>query len=72
MINPKEMTMTTADAILQHPNYDADDYAYLAAKGWTDVEILTRWNEEVARGTSPCRWQTETARSKLAAVTGRR
>jgi hypothetical protein len=56
----------------QHSNYDADDYAYLTAKGWTPAQILARWDEEAARGTGPCRWDSATARSKLAAVTGRR
>jgi hypothetical protein len=64
--------MKPARAILSHSNYDADDYAYLTAKGWTDAQILARWNEEAARGTGPCRWKSATARSKLAAVTGRR
>ena len=62
----------TTDAIQKHPNYDADDYAYLAAKGWTDAQILARWDAEAASGQGPCRWQSETARRKLAAVTGRR
>ena len=61
-----------ATKITDHCNYDADDYAYLAAKGWTDAQILARWNEEAARGTGPCRWESATARSKLAAVTGHR
>jgi hypothetical protein len=56
-------------ALLAHRNYDADDYAYLAAKGWTDRQILARWSEEAAQGTGPCRWQGW-ARQKLAAVTG--
>ena len=64
--------MKPARAILSHSNYDADDYAYLTAKGWTDAQILARWNEEAARGTGPCRWESATARSKLAAMTGRR
>ena len=64
--------MKPTRAIVTHSNYDADDYAYLTAKGWADAQILARWNEEAARGTSPCRWESATARSKLAAVTGRR
>lgn len=64
--------MQIANAIRNHRNYDADDYAYLTAKGWTDAQILARWDEEAARGAAPCRWQTESARTKLAAVTGRR
>ena len=61
----------TADAILSHRNYDADDHAYLIAKGWTNAEILVRWDAEAKAGNGPCRWQTVSARSKLAAVTGR-
>lgn len=64
--------MTTVDKVPDHRNYNADDYAYLNAKGWTDKEILSRWNEEARSGLGPCQWQTESARSKLAAVTGRR
>lgn len=64
--------MKPSRAILTHRQFDADDYAYLVAKGWTNAEILARWNEEAARGAGPCRWQTVAARAKLAAVTGRR
>ncbi len=59
------------DAILNHRNYDADDYAYLIVKGWTDAEILARWDAEAKASNGPCPWQTVSARSKLAAVTGR-
>ena len=61
-----------ATKITDHCNYDADDYAYLAAKGWTDSEIAARWDAEAKSGKGPCRWQTDSARRKLAAVTGRR
>lgn len=73
-INPKEIIMKTEtnNALQLHANYDADDYAYLTAKGWTDAEILARWDAEAKSGKAPCRWQTESARNKLAAVTGRR
>lgn len=64
--------MKTQRAILTHRNYDADDYAYLLGKGWTQEQILARWTEEVARGNGPCRWEGTTARAKLAAVTTRR
>ncbi len=64
--------MTTTHPIQNHINYNADDYAYLAAKGWTDEQILARWDQEATNGIGPCLWQTESARSKLAAVTGRR
>lgn len=56
---------------LTHSNYDADDYAYLTAKGWSDDEILARWSEEAAHGNGPCHWESASARAKLAAVTGR-
>lgn len=59
---------TASDTIRSHSNYDADDYAYLRAIGWTDVEILTRWDAEAKSGNGPCRWQSEPARAKLAAV----
>jgi len=62
--------MNPTPAILNHRNYDVNDHAYLAAKGWTDAQILARWDEEATSGKDPCRWQTESARSKLAAVTG--
>jgi hypothetical protein len=64
--------MQTNNATQNHANYNADDYAYLTAKGWTDEQILERWNSEAASGKGPCQWQSESARSKLAAVTGRR
>ena len=64
--------MQTNNALQQHANYDADDYSYLAAKGWTDAEIAARWDAEAKSGKGPCRWHTDSARSKLAAVTGRR
>ena len=63
--------MQTPDAIQNHRNYDADDYAYLIAKGWTDAEILARWDAEAKSGNGPCRWQNASARSKLTAITGR-
>ena len=63
--------MKPTRTLLAHPNFDADDYAYLSAKGWRNAEILARWTEEAARGNGPCRWEGDTARAKLAAVTGR-
>lgn len=63
--------MQTTDTLQKHPNYDADDYAYLSAKGWTDEEIQTRWDAEAKDGKGPCRWQTESARRKLESVIGR-
>ena len=63
--------MKTANAIRTHRNYDADDYAYLIAKGWSDDEILARWTAEAAHGQGSCRWESEGARAKLAAVTSR-
>lgn len=62
------MPMTTRQAIQAHPNYDADDYRYLAAKGWTDQQILACWAAEAAHGNGPCRWAAGPARAKLAAV----
>ena len=64
--------MNIDNKITDHGNYDADDYAYLIAKGWTDAQILTRWDAEAKSGKGPCRWQTEPARSKFVAVTVRR
>jgi hypothetical protein len=58
--------------ITAHRNYDADDYAYLTAKGWTEAEILARWDAEAQSGLAPCRWETPAARVKLAKVTGRK
>lgn len=56
-------------SLKQHSNYDADDYAYLAAKGWTDAEIAARWTEEAKKGNGPIRWEGW-SRAKLQAVTG--
>jgi len=64
--------MTTHTTLQDHTNYDADDYAYLTAKGWTEEEILARWSAEAKDGKGPCRWQSESARTKLASVTGRK
>ena len=58
--------------IAHHANFNADDYLYLHAKGWTDEEILARWDDEAACGAGPCRWDAEAARAKLDAVTRRR
>ena len=63
--------MNPTRALLAHPNFDANDYAYLAIKGWTNAEILARWRQEAGRGSGPCRWDSAIARAKLAAVTGR-
>ena len=63
--------MTTNQTIQNHRNYDADDYAYLAAKGWSDAEIIERWGAEAKSGKGACRWFGP-ARSKLTAVTGRK
>jgi hypothetical protein len=52
------------DEIKRHPNFNADDYAYLAAKGWSDAEIVARWNTE----SGPCRWDTDAAKAKLAST----
>lgn len=69
-INYEDTNMDISNAIRNHSNYDTDDYNYLRAKGWTDAEILERWNAEALNGRGPCRWQAEPARSKLAAVLG--
>jgi len=61
--------MTPRRTILTHRNYDADDYAYLRAKDWTDAEILIRWTEEASGGQGACQWRSDIARAKLAAVT---
>ena len=60
--------MNTATKILQHPQYTADDYAYLRSKGWSDAEILKRWDSEHRDGVAPCTWHTPAARAKLASV----
>lgn len=62
--NKGAITMT----IKAHPHYTSNDYNYLKAKGWTDDEIITRWNEEHARGTGPCRWDSPMAQTKLKSV----
>ena len=64
--------MTTLNKITDHRNYNADDYAYLVAKGWTEAEILARWTSEAKSGMGACKWTTPSARAKLAIVTGRK
>lgn len=53
------------NAIQTHPQYDANDHAYLAAKGWTDQQILARWDQEASAGNGPCRWTAPQAASKF-------
>jgi hypothetical protein len=65
-INHREHTMNTQ--IQTHRSYDADDYDYLVAKGWTDAEILARWDQEATAGKGPCRWNTLIAQQKLRTV----
>jgi hypothetical protein len=48
-----------------HKNFSLDDLMYLRAKGWTDAEIVARWDEESARGNGPCQWKTPEAQAKL-------
>jgi len=64
--------MTNLNNITDHRNYDADDLAYLTAKGWTEAEILARWDAEAKSGKGPCKWTTPSPRVKLAIVTGRK
>lgn len=54
--------------IQTHPNFNADDLVYLTAKGWTQDEILARWDLERREGKSACRWDSYGARAKLAAT----
>jgi hypothetical protein len=46
------------DQIKTHPNFNADDLAYLKAKGWSDAEIVARWKTE----SGPCGWDTSVLR----------
>ena len=55
--------------LTDHPNYTADDADYLRGKGWTPQQILARWDEELAQGNAPTRWDGFWAQSKLRAVT---
>ena len=64
--------MPPLNKITGHRNYNADDYTYLTAKGWTDTEILARWTSEAKSGMGACMWTTPSARVKLAIVTGRK
>lgn len=57
--------------ITRHTNYDADDYAYLIGKGWSNKEIKARWDEEAAQGKGACGWSGYWAQQKLASVTAR-
>lgn len=44
---------STTYSIAAHPNFDAGDFDYLAAKGWSEAEIVQRWDEELAAGKGP-------------------
>lgn len=59
-------------AIKKHRNYDADDYAYLRAKGWSDAEILARWSDEARQGKPACQWEGWSRQKLQAVVTARR
>lgn len=54
--------------IKNHPHYTENDYRYLKAKGWTNKQILARWNEERAQGKSPVTWGSKEAKAKLADI----
>lgn len=54
--------------LTRHPQYTANDLAYLRAKGWTDQQISDRWDMERAVGHGPCGWETN--HDKLRAVVG--
>ena len=54
----------------KHQNFSSDDFAYLSAKGWSESEIVARWNEEAAAGKSACGWSSHFASKKLAATVG--
>lgn len=60
--------MTATNQIKTHRQYDAEDHAYLAAKGWTEAQIVARWDQEAAAGNGPCRWVGRSAQAKLHAV----
>jgi hypothetical protein len=60
--------MTPSKQIKTHSQFDAEDHAYLAAKGWTDAQILARWDQEADAGNGPCRWGGQMAQTKLQAV----
>ncbi len=60
--------MKASQKILNHSNYNADDYAYLVAKGWTNSEIAARWTEEAKAGKGPCSWNSYGANLKLAST----
>ena len=54
--------------IQNHPQYTTNDYNYLKAKGWTNAEIKTRWDQEHKAGKPPCTWGSEMAQAKLQAT----
>lgn len=61
--------MKNAPKYLQnHAQFNADDYAYLQAKGWTNKQIAERWDQEKTDGRRPCSWKGYGAKRKLAAT----
>ena len=46
--------MTTHQTLRKHSNFNSDDYAYLAAKGGTNAEIIERWDAEAKSGKGTC------------------
>ena len=39
-------TYAPTSVIKRHRNFSQDDYSYLRGKGWTDAQILKRWDTE--------------------------
>lgn len=51
--------------ITSHANFNADDFAYLTAKGYSAKEIKARWDEEAGQGKGACSWGSFGAQLKL-------
>ena len=66
----KTQQTENAMSLKKHPQYTLNDYRYLKAKGWTDKEILARWDSEKAQGKAPAEWKTPLAQEKLQEVLG--
>lgn len=52
----KVKDIVASSKVKAHPNYTKNDFDYLTAKGWTEAEILKRWDEERRQGSRPVTW----------------
>lgn len=45
--------------IKKHSQYTESSYRYFKSIGWTDEELIERWDAEAAEGKEPCEYAPE-------------